>query len=285
MSGELILGAAHFFLNTGCSLAVATVLLWFGLGDARPDAAAPAARVLRRFPAAEASQAVAVDARFFYAIGSAAIGKYDKASGRLEARWQGEAEGRIAHLNSGVVLGRELYCAHSNYPHTPMESSIEVFDTERMTHVRSMPLPSGHGSATWVDYADGAWWVTFAHYSGAGGEPGKGSEATRLVRFSRDWRRSKEWSFPKEVVGRWGTMSSSGGTLTTKRVFYTTGHDAPELYVLKVPRFSRTLSLERVVPVESQGQGIALDRTERLLYSIQRRTKEVLVSALPETVK
>jgi hypothetical protein len=243
------------------------------------------AEVIRRFQAPEASQAVAVDDRFFYAIGSAAIGKYDKATGRLEGRWQGEPNGRIAHLNSGIVLGRELYCAHSNYPRTPMESSIEVFDTERMTHIRSMPLPAGYGSATWIDHGNGSWWVTFAHYSGRGGEPGKGSEATRLVRFTEDWRRAKAWAFPKSVIAKWGAMSSSGGTLTADRVFYTTGHDAPELYVLKVPRFRRTLTLQHVVRVESEGQGIAVDRKEHLLYSIQRRTREVLVSALPPSAR
>jgi hypothetical protein len=261
-------------------------MLSLGLGQAGPSAApVPVAQVLRRFSAPEASQAVAVDDRFFYAIASAAIGKYDKTAGRLEARWQGEANGRIAHLNSGVVIGRELYCAHSNYPHTPMESSIEVFDTERMTHIRSMPLPPGHGSATWIDYGDGAWWVTFAHYSGNGGEPGKGSDATRLVRFTNDWRLDKSWSFPTEVIRRWGTMSSSGGTLTSRGVFYTTGHDAPELYVVKLPWFSRALTLQGIVRIESEGQGIAVDRAEHLLYSIQRRTKEVLVSALPASLR
>lgn len=269
-----------------CAAAVAMGLLWLGVGEAHPeDPAAGVARVVRRFPAAEASQAVAVDGSFFYAIGNAAIGKYEKATGRLAGRWEGAANGRVVHLNSGVVLGRELLCAHSNYPRTPMESSIEVFDTARMTHIRSMPLPAGHGSATWVDYGDGAWWVTFAHYSGKGGEEGKGSEATRLVRFGRDWRPGKAWSFPKTVVARWGTMSSSGGTLAARGLFYTTGHDARELYVLKVPRFRRTLALHHVVHMDSEGQGIAMDRSEHLLYSIQRRTKEVLVSVLPDTAR
>ncbi len=276
--------------------ALAAALMSVGAGEAQPEVPSSGvaqpevptsgvARVLRRFPAAEASQAVAVDGSYFYAIGNSAIGKYDKATGQLAARWEGAPDGRIAHLNSGVVLGRELYCAHSNYPRTPMESSIEVFDTERMVHIRSMPLPAGHGSATWVDYGDGAWWVTFAHYSGRGGEPGKGSDATRLVRFDNDWRQDKVFSFPKEVVARWGTRSSSGGTLTGPRVFHTTGHDATELYVLKVPRFGRTLALRQIVRMDSEGQGIAMDRSERLLYGIQRGTREVLVSALPDRAR
>ncbi len=76
-------------------------------------------------------------------------------------------------------------------------------------------------------------------------------------------------------------MSSSGGTLGPKGVFYTTGHDAPELYALKVPRSGHQLMLAAIVPIESEGQGIAVDRHERVIYSIQRTTKEVLVSVLP----
>jgi len=146
-----------------------------------------AARTVRRFRAPEASQAVAVDDRSFYAIGNTVVAKYDKHNGALAATWRAQPGSHIAHLNSGIVVGGELYCAHSNYPETPMVSSIEVFDTERMTHRRSIPLTSEFGSATWIDRADGGWWVTFAHYAGKGGLPGKGPEATRLVRFSTDW--------------------------------------------------------------------------------------------------
>jgi hypothetical protein len=115
---------------------------------------------------------VAVDANFFYAIDSAAIGKYDKRSGARVGGWSDSSE-KITHLDSGIVVGDELYCAHSNYPDTPMVSSIEVFETDRLSHFRSIPLPRGIGSATWVDRANDAWWVTFANYAGKGGEPGK----------------------------------------------------------------------------------------------------------------
>jgi hypothetical protein len=269
-------------LPVPCVVALIAALFCIAVGYPQAQESADAtAQVVRRFHAEEASQAVAIDSRHFYAIGSAAIGKYDKATGNRVLKWIGEAEGRIAHLNSGVVLRGELYCAHSNYPHTPMESSIEAFDTKTMKHVRSMPLPAGYGSATWVDYGDDAWWVTFANYSGRGGEPGRGSDATRLVRFSNDWKVTGEWSFPQPVVARWGEMSSSGGTLGGRGLFYTTGHDAPELYVLKLPRSGGALTLQQIIHVESEGQGLALDRREHRLYTIQRRTHEVLVSVLP----
>ncbi len=55
-----------------------------------PEVPVAPARTVRRFPAPEASQAVAVDDRFFYAIGSAVIAKYRQShrepNRRLEAR-------------------------------------------------------------------------------------------------------------------------------------------------------------------------------------------------------
>src|SRR5688500_18271158 len=203
------------------------------------------AHVVRRYQAPEATQAVAVDAAFFYAIGNAVIGKYEKATGRRVAVWAGKPDGPIAHLNSGIVLGETLYAAHSNYPETPMVSSVEVFDTVRMAHVRSLPLPSELGSATWVerrgrrDRNDNDWWVTFAHYAGRGGVPGKGPEHTTLVRFDAEWRRQQSWSFPRAVVSRWDGMSSSGGVWLNETQLVTTGHHAPELYLLEVPASPR----------------------------------------------
>jgi hypothetical protein len=241
----------------------------------------PAARVIRRFPAAEARQAVAVDARFVYAIDDAAVGKYEKASGRRIGGWANEAGGSVKHLNSGIIVGGQLYSAHSNYPQTPMVSSIEIFDTGRMSHVRSIPLPSGIGSATWIDQADGDWWVAFANYAGNGGVPGKGPETTTLVRFDSNWRQKASWRFPADVVSRWDGMSSSGGVWTAEHRLVTTGHHARELYVLEVPASGPALMLRAIVPMESEGQGIALDRTEGLLYSIQRKSREILVSTLP----
>jgi hypothetical protein len=239
------------------------------------------ARVIRRYPAAEAKQAVAVDDRFFYAIDDAAIGKYEKTTGRRVGGWQSAGGSEVKHLNSGIVFSGQLFAAHSNYPATPMVSSIEVFDTERMAHVRSIPLPRGIGSATWVDQADGDWWVTFANYAGTGGEPGKGPETTALVRFDSRWQQKESWRFPAEVIARWEAMSSSGGFWTAGHRLVTTGHHARELYVLQLPTAGGALILRATIPMESEGQGIALDRTGGLLFSMQRKTREVLVSQLP----
>jgi len=263
-------------------VSVSAVIILSATAACREQKPGRAAQVVRRYAAAEANQAVAVDRQHFYAIDNAAIGKYDKTTGRRIAGWTADPLGTVAHLNSGIVSEDLLYCAHSNYPETPMVSSIEVFDLERMTHVRSLPLPQGLGSATWVDQAEGAWWVTFAQYAGKGGEPGKGPEATTLVRFDRDWRQQNAWFFPRAVVSRWDGMSSSGGAWAGGGRLYITGHHAPELYVLQLPESGRELALREIISIESEGQGIAFDRTAGLLYSIQRRSREVLASKLPD---
>ena len=92
-----------------------------------------------------------MDADHFYAITNRRIGKYDKRSGEQVGFWEGEAEGPIIHLDGGIVLDGQLYCAHSNYPGVPMVSSTEIFDTETMDHVGSHSFGIFGGSATWLD--------------------------------------------------------------------------------------------------------------------------------------
>ena len=75
-------------------------------------------------------------------------------------------------------------------------------------------------------------------------------------------------------------MSSSGGAWVAGKGLYTTGHDARELYVLDLPASGHELTLRAIVPFESEGQGIAVDGGDGLLYSIQSRTREVIVSKL-----
>lgn len=237
--------------------------------------------VVRRYAALEARQAVAVDGAHFYAVTNRRIGKYLKANGAKVGSWQDDEGGPFIHLNSGVVLDGRLYCAHSNYPGVPMVSSIEVWDAATMRHVESVPVGTGRGSATWIDRRDGAWWVMYAHYPPPNGEPGKGPEYSVLVRYGGDWRETGAWAFPRAVVARWDGMSSSGGVWLPDGRLLTAGHHAPEVHLLRLPRAGATLVLEAVVPVESEGQGLALDPLDASrLWSIQRRTSEVLVSTM-----
>jgi hypothetical protein len=239
-----------------------------------------AATVVQRWPADEARQGVAVDAAAFYAIDDRAIGKYDKATGRKLAEWRAERGDGVIHLNSGVVVDGELLCAHSNYPAVPMRSSIEVFDAATLRRLRRQDLGTGRGSATWVDRHDRSWWVGMAHYSGRGGERGRGSEHTTLRQFDLGWNERAAWRFPAAVVARWGAMSNSGGVWRGRRL-YTTGHDEPRVYVLELPASGDVLRLVETIAIESAGQGIALDGGGELLYSVQRDARRVIVSRLP----
>ena len=237
--------------------------------------------VVKRYAAVEARQAVAVDATHFYAITNRAIGKYDKATGRKVAEWKDVDGGPFIHLNSGIVIDGRLYAAHSNYPGVPMRSSIEVWETDPLRHVRSIPVGTGRGSATWVDRRDGAWWVMYAHYPPPNGEPGKGPEYSVLVRYDEGWREIGAYGFPKEIVARWDGMSSSGGVWLPEGRLLESGHHVPELHLLRLPQAGATLVVDRTVAVESDGQGIALDPSDpSLVWSIQRKTGEVLVSRM-----
>ena len=236
---------------------------------------------VRRFAAPEASQAVAVDDRFFYAITNREIGKYDKKTGRLVKKWQDSEGGQFIHLDSGVVLDGRLYCAHSNFPGVPMFSSIEVFDTETMQPVESHSFGIFGGSATWIDRRDGFWWVAFANYAGNGGVPGQGPSWTMLMKFDQDWRWAGGYAYPREVVERFGEMSNSGGTWGEDGLLYLTGHDNAEIYAMSIPQSGSLLVLEKTLPVVAEGQGIAWDRSEPgVMYTILRSKKEVIVSRL-----
>jgi len=234
---------------------------------------------VRKISLPEAEQAIAVDRRHVYAIGTRAIAKYDKDGGEPAAVWTGGDDGAIVHLNSGVVLEDRLYAAHSNYPRVPMVSSIEIFDTRTLEHVGSHSFGIFLGSATWVDRKDGHWWVTFANYAGRGGLKHRGPRWTTLASFDDEWRLVAAYVFPPEVVARFGTRSCSGGAWGPDGLLYATGHDAAEVYVLRIPSAGSVLDLVEILPVEAEGQGIAWDN-DGLLYSIVRSKREAVVSRL-----
>jgi hypothetical protein len=239
------------------------------------------AQTLSRLPAPEANQGVAVDGAFVYAIGNSEIGKYDRATGQRVALWTGDAA-TFPHLNSCAVIGAELVCASSNYPATPMSSSVEVFDPVNMVHLRSVPLGTQPGSLTWVDRKDGAWWACFANYDERGGEPGRDHRFTTLLRFDDGWRVTGAWMFPNTVLAKFKPRSSSGGAWGADGRLYVTGHDLPEVYVLEIPRIGNELRHVATVAVAVEGQAIAFDRSRPgVLYGISRAKREVVEMQLP----
>jgi hypothetical protein len=76
--------------------------------------------------------------------------------------------------------------------------------------------------------------------------------------------------------------SSSGGAWNADGLLYVTGHDAPELYALRLPRNGPRLELVAIVPTVTGGQAIDWDpKAPRTLWSIDRRTSEIVASRIP----
>lgn len=239
------------------------------------------AQTLSRLPAPEANQGVAVDAGFIYAVDNSEIAKYDRVTGAKVAAWTGDPA-TFPHLNSCAVIGAELVCASSNYPALPMQGSVEVFDPQRMVHLRSVALTPQPGSLTWVDRREGAWWAGFANYDGRGGEPGRDHRFTTLLKFDDRWRVAGVWTFPDTVLARLKPKSASGGTWGADGRLYVTGHDLPEVYVLELPRVGTVLKHVATIPVAFEGQAIAFDRgADRVLFGISREKREVVAMKLP----
>ena len=231
---------------------------------------------LRRFKAAEANQGVAVDGQHFYAITNHAIGKYRKDTGERVAAWDGGKGGKLKHLNAGVVLDGKLWCAHSNFPDLPEQSSVEIWDTETLQHTGEHRFENPPGSLTWVDRRNGEWFACFAHYKGTS-DPA----LSRVMKFDANWRPLATWTFPAKLIARFAGASSSGGAFGPGGHLFVTGHDATELYVLDVPEKDGELIWRDTIPISAAGQAFAWDPKEPgVLYSIQRKTKEVIVSRI-----
>ena len=98
-----------------------------------------------RYKAHYAYQAVAVGKDCFFAIENQHITKFSMQGDSLRT-WHEPDKDRIRHLNSGVVIGNRLYCAHSNYPKYPMASSIEIFDVKTLRHIDSISFGIDTGS-------------------------------------------------------------------------------------------------------------------------------------------
>ena len=235
-------------------------------------------REIKRFKAAEAHQGVAVDDEFFYAITNRQIGKYKKSDGTRVGGWMDDKDGPFVHLNAGFVKDGKLVCAHSNYPGVPMFSSVEIWDTKTMQHIDSYSFGIAPGSLTWIAEKDDIRYVCFADYAGNSGNPDKGPAYTQLIRYDNQWRSTGGWGFPKELIRKFGGYSSSGGAFGPGDLLYITGHDEKELYVLDFPKAGSILRWVATIPVSFEGQAFSWDPVnERILYGIDRKTKEVVV--------
>lgn len=240
------------------------------------------AEEVRRWKPRGANQGVAVDARHFYGIGNYVVGKYEKSTGERVAEWVGLRGGATVHLNGGLIQDGQLVLAHSNFPQLPMASSLEYFDPVTVQPVRSLSLGIRHGSLTWAEKKDGFWWACFAHYNDQGTAAGTDNRSTLVGKFNDDWQLLESWLFPPQVVASWGKSSCSGGSWGPDGLLYTTGHDAKELYVLRLPKMGVTLEYVTMIKVPFEGQSWAWDRSEpRVIYGITRNSGEVIVARIP----
>jgi hypothetical protein len=269
------------------------ILSWLpGYQMALADAPVFEAKVVRKFSAFDAWQAVAVDADHFYAINNRRITKHDKLTGEPVMQWDGGAASAnsLLHLDSGYVLNGKLYAAHSNYPAWPMTSSIEIWDTETMEHIDTHSFGIAPGSMTWLDRHDGFWWGTFANYDivQAGMDHPYGeSRNTQVVKMDDEFAILERWIIPPQLMARMMPMSNSGGSWGADGYLYLTGHDYPEVYVTAIPAAGSQLEWIATVQVsELNGQGIAWDRSTQspILWSILRRTREVFQVNMPEVI-
>jgi hypothetical protein len=239
-------------------------------------------REIRRIKPGLAQQAVAVDRDFLYVINNHSISKHRKADGNLAGKWE-DSNGTLKHLNSGFIFNNKLYCAHSNYPESPMGSSVEIFDTRTLKHVGNHSFGIFIGSLTWINRHNGFWYAGFANYTGKGSSEGKDTRWTSVVRFNDSWQQLESWVFPETILNQFVPKSNSGAVWGKDGLLYCTGHDKPELYVLKIPESGFTLQLVKTIPTPSYGQGIDIEynaKNEMILYGISKEDNQVIISEL-----
>jgi hypothetical protein len=247
------------------------------------------AKTVRVYEVPEAGQGVAADTRFFYPLDDTVLAKYEIGSGRFVDRWVGPRGGLIRHLNSCLADGGRIWCANSNYPLTPMGSSIESFDAETLDHAGSHSLGlRDEGSLTWFDRHRAGWIAGFAHYTGKGGLAFKDHTFSSVVTFDADWRRTGGWLFPPTVGERMAPDAASGGALGPDGWLYLLGHDRPEMYVVARPSMGPTLIHVATIALEAEGQAFSWARDgSRTVFTIDRRKRVVRtidVPALPAPV-
>jgi len=228
-----------------------------------------------------ATQGVATDGKYFYGIGNQVITKYSY-QGDSITTWQESNPELIKHFDGGIVIDGLLYCSHSNFPEVPMASSIEVFDTKNLHHLKTISLGIDNGSCTWVVRGDNCWYVGFAHYDRSGGNAGgevlKDASWSQIVQYDNKWRRTGGWILPKKILEQLRPHSISG-CLYMNGKFYCTGHDATRIFVLEFPEYGMTMQLTEEINIPFNGQGISID-PQGYLWGIDRKTKSVIKAKL-----
>lgn len=238
----------------------------FVIGQVTLFASNPKLKSVQRFHAPQANQAAAADTKFFYAIGSRGITKYDRNTGEVVAKSSGKAK----HLNSGYFHQGKLLCAHSNFPTLPEQSEVLSLDpkTMRLTVYRDLGNPGG--SLTWVVQKKGNWWCNFAKY-------GKKNAETFVIKYDNHWKEIARYTYPQKLINQLGKYSISGGIWVGEEL-WVTGHDDPFLFRLSLPKKGSEFFYLGKTKVPFTGQGFATDPETGGLVGINRANKEIIFS-------
>ena len=252
-------------------------------GPDQPAVAQLNARTLRVYQAPEANQGVAADLRYFYVVDNATLAKYAIASGRAVDRWTGPATRLIRHMNSCLADRGRIWCANSNYPETPMGSSVEIFRASPLAHVASQSLGMrDEGSLTWFDRYRTGWIAGFSHYDKNGGVPFKNHSFSSVVTFDSAWRRTGGWLLPHSALERMAPYASSGGAIGPDGWLYLLGHDRPEMYVVGRPPMGPVLVHIATIALEAEGQAFSWAKSGgRVVFTIDRRQHLVRTIEIP----
>ena len=214
--------------------------------------------------APQAHQAAAADRKFIYAITNNVVAKYSRKTRQQLA----VSVGKALHLNSGYLYRGSLLCAHSNFPRIPEHSQIKVLDTNSMQLTTFHDFGDYGGSLTWVVRVGNRWLCNFAKYDKSNGD-------TFLAEFDRNWTETRRWTYPQAMVAQLGKYSLSGGLFHQQRLLVT-GHDAQELYYLRIPQTGTVLEYIGKSPVPFTGQGFAVDPIGGGLVGISRAEHRVI---------
>ena len=251
-----------------------------------PDVRSLVAHTRRVYEAPDAFQVVAADMRHFYVVNNTVIAKHEIASGRFLDRWIGPRNGFIRHMNTCLADSGRLLCANSNYPQTPMGSSVEIFDAATLDHADSHSLGmTEEGSLTWFDRYRGGWIAGFAHYDGDGGLKYKDHSFSSVVTVDAEWRRTGGWLIPPTVLERMAPYAASGGQIGPDGWLYLLGHHRPEMYVVGRPVMGPTLVHLATIELEAEGQAFSWAQDgSRAIFTIDRRKRLVRTIDVPAVI-
>lgn len=226
-----------------------------------------------------ATQAAAADEKCIYAISSTTVAKFARSSSKLLAT---ATDSSTKHLNSGFLDDGKLYCAHSNYPDTPHESDIRIYNPRSNSLTVFHRFIDPPGSLVWCIRKNGHWWCCFAHY-------GEKNHRTVLIEYAEDGLtvEAQRFLFPKEVIADFDGMSGSGGIWFGDSLLVS-HHHFPVLYELKCPGPNDPpdrLILLAVRHCPFPGQGFGIDKARLAgagwphLVGIDRRCRAVVLAA------